>query len=317
MMVEIERGGIIGYGEAAMPPYLGETVESADAFLSRIDLERYSDFFTLQEILPDIDRIAPGQPAAKAAVDIALHDWVGKAIGQPWHRLWGLDPMKTPMTSFTIGIDAPDGIREKIAASGAYAVYKIKLGRRNDREIIEAARDATDKPLRVDVNQGWTHREEALAMCEWLAGKGVELVEQPLPKERIDDAAWLRSRSPIPIIADESVTRLADIPRMQGVVDGINVKLMKSTGLREAHAMILLAHSLGLKVMLGCMTETSCAISAAAQLSPLADWADLDGAALISNDPFDGATIVGGRIRMPEGNGIGVTKRPVGNSATS
>jgi L-Ala-D/L-Glu epimerase len=310
MMVEIEKDGVVGYGEASMPPYLGETHESAAAFLARVELGRFSDPFQLEEILPAIDAIAPGNCAAKAAVDIALHDWVGKKFGAPLHRLWGLNPAKTPVTSFTIGIDTADMVRQKTREAEIYKIIKVKLGRgsENDRMMIEAIRQVTDKPITVDANQGWKERDEALRMIEWLAARGVEFIEQPMPKEQIDDTAWLHARSPLPLIADESVQRLADVARARGVFHGINIKLMKSTGLREAHTMIVLARALGLKVMLGCMTETSCAISAAAQLSPLADWADLDGALLIKNDLFDGATIVDGKVMLPDRPGIGVRR---------
>jgi len=161
----------------------------------------------------------------------------------------------------------------------------------------------------VDVNQGWKDRAEALKMIEWLATKGIEFVEQPMPKEQPEDIAWLRERSPLPIVGDESVVRLPDIRKAYGVFDGINVKLMKSTGMREAYKMISVARSLGMKVMLGCMTETSCAISAASQLSPMVDWADLDGALLIKNDLFDGASIVDGRVKLTDKPGIGAVKK--------
>ncbi|GAB4155560.1 MAG: dipeptide epimerase [Planctomycetota bacterium] len=309
MLVEIEGDGITGYGEASMPPYLGETQESAAAFLSRIDMSRYEDPFLIEDILADIDAIAPGNPAAKAAFDIALHDWVGKKIGQPWYRMFGLDPGKAPVTSFTIGIDEPDVVRKKTREASAYKVLKVKLGRATDKMMIETIREVTDVPIRVDVNQGWTDRDQARSMIEWLAGKGVEFVEQPMPKERIDDLAWLRERSPLPIVGDEAVQRLGDVVKAHGVYDGINVKLMKCAGLREAHSMVTLGKALGMKVMLGCMTETSCAISAAAQISPLADWADLDGAVLIGNDPFEGASIVDGRVTLTDLPGIGARKR--------
>lgn len=308
MLVELEGDGIVGYGEASMPPYLGESQESADAFLRRIDMARHPDPFLVGDILADVDALAPGNPAAKAAFDLALHDWVGKKIGQPWHRLWGLDPARTPVTSFTIGIDTPEVVRQKTREAAIYKVLKVKLGRDTDKQLIETIRSVTDVPIRVDVNQGWKNRDDALAMIEWLAGKGIEFVEQPMPKEAIDDLVWLRERSPLPIVGDEAVQRLADVHKAHGVYDGVNIKLMKCTGLREAHAMITLAKALGLDVMLGCMTETSCAISAAAQLSPLAKWADLDGAVLIGNDPFDGARIVDGRVVMPKGPGLGVQK---------
>jgi L-Ala-D/L-Glu epimerase / N-acetyl-D-glutamate racemase len=308
MLVEVEQGGIVGYGEASMPPYLGENQDTARSFLSKVRLPELADLSGLGEILKIIDTIAPGNNAAKAAIDIALHDWLGKKQGQALHQIWRLDDTHMPVTSFTIGIDTVDAIRQKVMDSEPYKILKVKLGKDNDREIIRTIRGITDKPIRVDVNQGWQNKEEALSTVEWLAERNVELVEQPLPKQKIDDCAWLRERSPIPIIADESVVRLADVRQAVGVYDGINIKLMKSTGMHEAHAMIRLARDLDLKVMLGCMTETSCGISAATQLSPLVDYADLDGAVLISNDPFTGAKIVDGKMVMPAGPGIGAVK---------
>jgi L-alanine-DL-glutamate epimerase-like enolase superfamily enzyme len=308
MMVEVEKDGIIGYGEASMPPYLGESHETAKAFLSKVNLANYEDPFLLDDILADIDAIAPGNPAAKAAIDIAFHDWLGKKMGYAWHRIWGLTPSKTPVTTFTIGIDTKEVVRQKVKEADEFKVLKVKLGRENDKEMIETIREVTGKPLRVDVNQGWKDREFALKMIEWLAKKGIEFVEQPMPKEQVDDIAWLRSKSPLPIVGDESVQRLADVRKAYGVFDGINIKLMKCTGMREAYKMIALARGLGMKVMLGCMTETSCAISAAAQLSPLVDWADLDGAVLIKNDLFRGASIVDGKVTLTQLPGIGVEK---------
>ena len=311
MLVEVEHDGVIGYGEASMPPYLGESQASAAAFLARVDLGRFPDPFQLGEILPAIDALAPGNTAAKAAVDIALHDWIGKKLGAPWHRIWGLDPTKAPVTSFTIGIDTPEVVRQKTREAAPYKIIKVKLGRdpATDRALIDAIREVTDRPITVDANQGWPDRAEALRMIEWLATRGVIFIEQPMPKENPADTAWLRERSPLPLIADESVQRLPDVNRALGVFDGINIKLMKCTGLREAHEMITVARALGLKVMLGCMTETSCAISAAAQLSPLVDWADLDGALLIKNDVFLGTTVVDGKITLNDLPGIGVVKR--------
>ncbi len=308
MMVEVEKEGIIGYGEASMPPYLGESQETARAFLSKIDVMKFGDLFTLEDILQYVDGLASGNNAAKAAVDIALHDWVGKKIGRAWYQLWGLNPNKTPVTSFTIGIDTKEMVRTKVKEAEEYKVLKVKLGRENDKEMIETVREMTDKPITTDVNQGWKDKEFALKMIEWLATKGVQFVEQPMPKEQVDDLAWLRERSPLPIIGDEAVVRLSDVPKTIGVYDGINVKLMKSTGMREAHKMITTARALGMKVMIGCMTETSCAISAAAQLSPFVDWADLDGNLLIKNDLFTGVQIVDGKVTLPEKPGIGVTK---------
>ncbi len=311
LLVEFEHEGTIGYGEAAMPPYLGETPETAATFLGRVDLALLRDPFLLEEILPAVDALAPGNAAAKAALDLALHDWVGKQFGAPWHRIWGLDPARAPFTSYTIGIDTPEVVRAKTREATGFRVLKVKLGRdaATDRQLVDAIRDVTDTPLSVDANQGWTDREEALRMIEWLAGRNVTFIEQPLPKAALDDTAWLRARSPLPLVADESAQRLADVPRLAGVFDGINIKLMKCTGLREAHRMVAVARGLGLKVMLGCMTETSCAISAAAQLSPLVDWADLDGALLIKDDPFDGARLVDGRIVPTDRPGLGVSPR--------
>ena len=308
MMVELEQDGIIGYGEASMPPYLGETQDTAHAFLSRVDLQRYDSLFLLEDILTDVDAVAPGNNAAKAAVDIALHDWLGKKMGYAWYQIWGLDPAKTPLTTFTIGIDTKEVVRQKVHEADMFKVLKVKLGRENDKEMIETIREVTDKPLRADANQGWKDKTHALKMIEWLATKNVQFVEQPMPKEMVEEHAWLKERSPLPIIADESVVRLSDVRKAYGAYHGINIKLMKCTGMSEAYKMVLLARALEMKVMLGCMTETSCAISAATQLSPLVDYADLDGAALIKNDLFRGATIVEGRMVLPTGPGIGVTK---------
>lgn len=310
MMVEVEHEGVIGYGEASMPPYLGETQESAAAFLGQVEGARFPDPFQLEEILPAIDAITPANTAAKAAVDIALHDWVGRKLGVPLHRLWGLNAAKTPVTSFTIGIDTADVVRQKTREASEFKIIKVKLGRgaESDRMMIDTIREVTDTPLTVDANQGWTDRDEALRMIEWLATRKVEFIEQPMPKAQLDDTAWLRERSPLPLIADENVQRLSDVASLRGVFHGVNIKLMKCTGLREAHKMILLARALGMKVMLGCMTETSCAISAAAQLSPLVDWADLDGALLIKNDLFEGATVVGGKMTLPNRPGVGVRR---------
>jgi len=308
VLTEIDYNGLTGYGEASMPPYLGESHASAQAFLAQVDLSKYENPFELETILRDIDAIAPGNPAAKASVDIALHDLVGKMMNQPWYNIWGYQKEKTPFTSFTIGIDTPDVVRQKTIEAAEYKVLKVKLGRENDKEMISTIRSVTDKPITSDVNQGWTDRARALEMIHWLKEHGVVMVEQPMPKERVDDLAWLTERSPLPVIGDEGVQRLADIRKAVGVYHGINIKLMKCTGMREAHEMVALARTLGMKVMIGCMTETSCAISAASHLSPLADWADLDGALLIKNDVFDGTKIINGRVTLNDRPGIGVRK---------
>jgi L-alanine-DL-glutamate epimerase-like enolase superfamily enzyme len=307
VLTRIELDGVTGFGEASMPPYLGESHESATAFLARVDLSQFADPFRLEEILAYVDGVAPGNPAAKASVDIALHDLVGKLMKQPWYRVWGLDPGRTPYTSFTIGIDTTAVVREKTREAAEFKILKVKLGRDTDKEIIETIRGVTSVPLCADVNQGWKDRAQALDMLHWLKARGVVFVEQPLPKENAADNAWLTERSPLPIVGDEAVQRLADVRAASSVYSGINVKLMKSTGMREAHRMITTAKALGMKVLLGCMTETSCGISAAAHLSPMVDWADLDGAILIKNDPFVGATIVNGKVTLTDAPGIGLT----------
>ncbi len=307
MLTKLEFDGVTGYGEASMPPYLGETQESAAAFLSKLDLEQFKDPFRMDEILEYVDNSALLNCAAKASVDIALHDLVGKIIGQPWYKIWGFSPENTPFTSFTIGIDTPEIVAKKVRETSPYKILKVKLGRENDKKMIETIRSVSEVPLCVDVNQGWNNKKMALDMIYWLKEKGVEFVEQPMPKENIDDIAWLTQNSPLPIIADEGVQRLPDIKNIFGVYSGINIKLMKCSGLREAHKMINLAEANELKVMIGCMTETSCAISAAAQLSPKATWADLDGNLLINNDPYEGVKIVDGKVTLNQNPGIGIS----------
>ena len=307
VQVRIDYEGDTGYGEASMPPYLGQTVESVTSFLSKVDLGQFSDPFQLETILAYVDSLSPGDGAAKAAVDIALHDLVGKLMGQPWWRIWGLDPSKAPDTTFTIGIDTPDIVREKTReCADRFNILKVKVGLDNDKEMIRTIREVTDLPLAVDANQGWKDREKALDEIHWLKENGIVMVEQPMPKERLEDNAWITERSPLPIFADEAIQRLADIPSIKGAYHGINIKLMKCTGMREAWKMVNYARAEGMKVMVGCMTETSCAVSAAAQLSPAVDFADLDGNLLITNDLFRGMEVVKGRITLPDRPGIGV-----------
>ena len=314
IQVKIEYEGYTGYGEASMPPYLARelgTVDSVMEFLGRVAkrLEDFGDPFQLEEILTEIDRMDEGNAAGKAAVDIALHDLVGKMMGQPWYRIWGLDPGKAPSTTFTIGIDTADVVRQKTReCAEKFNILKVKLGRENDREMIETIRSVTDLPIAVDANQGWKDRQQALDMILWLQSRGIVMVEQPMPKEQLDDIAWVTQQSPLPIFADESIQRLSDIGRLQGAFTGINIKLMKCTGMREAYKMMCTARALGMRVMIGCMTETSCAVSAAAQLSPAVDFADLDGNLLISNDRFRGVQVVRGKLTLSELPGIGVVR---------
>lgn len=309
VQVEIELDGITGYGEASMPPYLGESIESVTKFLGKVNLDQFNDPFLMEDILSYVDGIEPGNHAAKAAVDIALHDLTGKIMGVPWYKVWGLNKQNTPSTSFTIGIDTAEVVKEKtLEAAGQFNVLKVKLGRDNDKEMIETIRHVSSLPIAVDVNQGWTDREYALDMIHWLNEKGIVMVEQPMPKTQIDDMAWLTQHSPLPTFADESLQRLKDVNDMKGVFSGINIKLMKCTGMHEAYKMMVLARALGMKVMIGCMTETSCAVSAASQLSPGVDFADLDGNLLISNDLYSGTKIVNGKITLNDLPGIGIEK---------
>ncbi|OFY62322.1 MAG: dipeptide epimerase [Bacteroidetes bacterium RBG_13_43_22] len=309
VLTEIEYDGQKGYGEASMPPYLGESHETVIKFLSQVNLSQFKDPFLIEDIVAYLDGIMPGNYAAKASVDIALHDLVGKLTGKPWFRLWGLDPEKTPFTSFTIGIDTPEVVRQKVAEAEPYKILKVKLGLGNDKEMVETIRSISDKPICVDVNQGWKDRNYALEMAYWLKENNVIFLEQPMPKTMTDDIAWLNANSPVPVVADEALQTIDDLLTMKGVYSAINIKLMKCGGMNAAYKIALMASGMGMKVMIGCMTETSCAISAAAQLSPLAQWADLDGNLLISNDCYEGVTITDGKITLNEKPGIGITEK--------
>jgi L-alanine-DL-glutamate epimerase-like enolase superfamily enzyme len=309
VLTEIEYEGIPGYGEASLPPYLGETQASVIEFLKKVNLEQFATPFELEDILASIDKIAENNTAAKAAVDIALHDLIGKLIGQPWYKIWGLDRSKAPSTTFTIGIDTPEAVKQKTREDAPfYNILKVKVGRDGDKEMIEAIRSVTGKPIAVDANQGWTDKHYALDMIYWLQERGVVMVEQPMSKHRLDDIAWITERSPLPVFADESFQRLTDVLRLKGAFTGVNIKLMKCTGMREAWKILNLARAAGMQVMMGCMTETSCAISAASQLSPAVDWADLDGNLLISNDVYRGTTVVDGKLTLNDLPGIGIEK---------
>lgn len=309
VQVEITYDGVTGYGEASMPQYLGQTVQSVTAFLQKVDLSQFSDPFQLEDILAYVDSLSPGDTAAKAAVDIALHDLVGKLLGAPWYKIWGLNKEKAPSTTFTIGIDTAEVVKQKTReCADQFNILKVKLGRDNDKEMIETIRSVTDLPIAVDINQGWKDKEKAIDEIYWLKEHGIVMIEQPMPKEMIDDIAWITEKSPLPIFADEAIQRLKDIKSLEGAYTGINIKLMKCTGLHEGWKMLNYARAIGMKVMVGCMTETSCAVSAAAQLSPAVDFADLDGNLLISNDRFKGMEVVKGKITLPDRPGIGIVK---------
>jgi L-alanine-DL-glutamate epimerase-like enolase superfamily enzyme len=309
VIVELQHDGLTGIGEASPSRRYDETVATVKDFLSKVDLSKFHDPFQLESILEYVGSLAPGNTSAKAALDIALHDWIGKKLNVPLYRYWGLDRERTPLTSFTIGIDAPDVIEKKVREAEEYPILKIKLGAGNDEEIMRVIRKATKKTLRVDANEGWKTKEVALDKIKWLEQEGVEFIEQPMPAEDLAGTAWLRERVNLPLIADENSIRVHDVPKLQNVFDGINIKLMKCTGLREAWKMIHAARACNLDIMMGCMIESSAAISAAAQLSPLIDYADLDGHVLTTNDPFDGVKIVAGKLVLPDRPGIGVARR--------
>ena len=307
VQVEIHYDGIVGYGEASMPQYLGHTVESVCNFLEKVNLEQFDDPFLIEDIMDYVDSLSDGDSPAKAAIDIALHDLYGKLLEQPLYRIWGINPEKAGSTSYTIGIDKPDVVRERAKEVAAkYNVLKIKVGVEGDREMIKAIRSVTGLPIVVDANQGWKNKEEALDTICWLSEQGVQMVEQPMNKENLDDIAWITERSPIPIVADESIQGLEDIKKIEGAFSGVNIKLMKCGGLRQARRMITYARARQMKVMLGCMVETSCAVTAAAHLAPLADFCDLDGNLLIKNDLFEGMTVKNGIITLPQRPGLGL-----------
>lgn len=310
VLTEIEWDGYVGYGEAAMPPYLGETQSSVIEFLKKVDLSRFSSPFEIQDILTYVDAISINNTAAKAAVDIALHDLVGKVLGQPWWKIWGFNPATTPNTSFTVGLDTEAVVKEKTREASPYKVIKVKLGRdeKTDKMMVNTIRSVTDTIICVDANQGWKDKHYALDMINWLNEKNVNMIEQPMPKLLLDETAWVTQNSPLPIIADEACQRLTDIYKLKGAYSGINIKLMKCTGMREAREMVSLAKAFNMRLMIGCMTETSCAISAAAQLAPEMEWADLDGNLLISNDVFSGMQVVNGKVTLSDKPGIGAIK---------
>ena len=306
MLVQLEHEGHIGYGEASMVPYMGESHESAEAFLSKVDVGQFKYPFDLGAIINYLDSLAPGNPAIKAAIDIALHDLDGKLKQQPCWQLLGSDPALMPVTSFTIGIDKPDVIRQKVKEAEGFKVIKVKLGRDSDKALITTIRQLIDVPLYADANQGWTDREQSLDLLYWLLEQNVQLVEQPMLKTDIDGNAWLTERSPIPLIGDEAVQRLSDVEKAKGVYHGINIKLMKSAGMHEAKQMINKAREFNLKILIGCMSETSCATLAAAALAPQCDWADIDGPFLTGNNPYKTPEFEQGRYILTKKHGLGL-----------
>jgi L-Ala-D/L-Glu epimerase len=299
VIVELKHDGQIGYGECTMPPYLGETQESVIEFLKKINLDQFESPSDLEKILDYTDTIAPNNNAAKAGFDIALHDLYCKLNKTSISNYYSITPSE-PLTSFTIGIDTPDVMVRKVdeAIELGFKVLKIKLGSDHDHEIMKGILNVWKGPFSIDANQGWKSKEASLDFVHYLKEHGASFIEQPFPKEDLASSAWLTERSPLPIIADESVKRLIDLENVKDCFHGFNVKLMKSAGLREAHKMILRAKELNKKVVTGCMAESSCAVTAMAHLAPLADWVDLDGPFLITNDPFSGVELIDGRLML-------------------
>jgi L-alanine-DL-glutamate epimerase-like enolase superfamily enzyme len=306
-----DTDGIVGWGEASPNRFYGETPETAVAALERLrPLVESSDPFHLEGLEAEMNAALQHNGSVKSAISAAAHDIVGKRLGVPLWKLWGLDPAKAPLSSFTIAIapDTPELVR-RVKAAASYPVLKVKLGTDRDEEIIRAVREAApDKVIRVDANAAWSPKH-ALTMIALLESLGVEYVEQPVAATDLEGLAFVREHSPLPIVADESCVVAADVARLAGIVDGINIKLSKCGGLREALRMIATARAHGMLVMAGCMIETSLAITAAAHFAPLLDYADFDGAALLSDDPHVGATITGGRITIPTEPGLGVHAR--------
>jgi L-alanine-DL-glutamate epimerase-like enolase superfamily enzyme len=305
-----DADGVEGWGEAAPSRFYGETASTVIAALDVLkDVVAEADAWSLEATEAAMALAIRGNPAARVAVSTALHDLAGKRLGVPLWKLWGLTPSRAPRSSFTIGIAPLDVVRQRVVEAAQYPILKVKLGSPHDAAMIRAVRDAApDKVLRVDANCAWTPKK-ALAMIPLLAELGVEFVEQPLPPEDLEGLRFVRERSALPIIADESCLVAADIPRLIGAVDGINLKLAKCGSLLEARRIIHVARAHHLRVMAGCMIESSLGITAAAHLAPLLDDADLDGAALVADDPFVGATIAGGVIALPDAPGLGVTRR--------
>jgi L-alanine-DL-glutamate epimerase-like enolase superfamily enzyme len=286
--------------------YQENAVDAQKAVESVRDLVTAADAWEFDKLEVEIARRLGGQFAAQAALDIALMDWVGQKLGIPLYRYFGLDPKAAPVTTFSIGIDTPEITRQKVREAAAFPVLKIKVGLDTDEATIAAVRSVTNKPLRVDANEGWKDKEVAVRKINWLATQGVEFVEQPMPADMLEETRWVHERVHLPLIGDESCRHAGDIPKLVGIFDGVNVKLDKAGGIREAFQMIKLARDLGLRTMLGCMVSSSVSVTAAAHLSPLVNYADLDGNLLIANDPFVGVQVKEGKLILPQGPGLGL-----------
>lgn len=310
VVLELAWEGIPGYGEASPSPYYGENVETVLQGLKAAKKHLDGSPESLRKSLSEgeLGELLESHASLRAALDVALWDIAGKVEGEPVHAMLGLDPARTPATSFTIGIDTPENVDAKVDEAAPYRILKMKMGLPGDMALLDRVIARSGKTVRVDANEGWDI-ETALQMCGELRDKGVEFVEQPVRHENEEDLRTLRRLSPVPVILDESVRTLDDVTRRHDQGHGINIKLMKCGGITPALAMIEEARRLNLKIMLGCMIETSIGITAAAHLSPLADYADLDGNLLVANDPFSGVTVQNGKLVLPDGPGLGVIRR--------
>ena len=307
VFVTIEHDGLIGHGEGSPIARHGETAEGCIAALeSMCDRLETADPHDYASLIPSLLPLASGNHAALAAIDAAMMDWIGKSKGIPLWQLYGADPASMPPTSMTIAIDAPEQVRERVHEAAGFRILKLKLGGNDDHAMVEAIRDVTDVPIRGDANEGYPDRETAIREIEWLAERNVEMVEQPLAAEDLDGMAWLKERSPLPLIADEAFSGIDDLPKIQGVYDGINIKLVKSGGAFAARQIIEQARHHGLRVMLGSTIESALGIAAAAHIAPLTDYVDLDGNLLLAEDPFDGHPIENGRIALRSLPGLGI-----------
>ncbi len=316
--LSLTHDGLTGWGEAAPNPRHGEDISLVTEAFERLRNHSFvHDLSDLEALLEETRVLASQVPSARAAMDMALHDWYGKKLGKPLHKIWGIPSDQPLKVSMTISIDSPDKTRERAREASEFKVLKVKLGSPLDRRNIKAIREVTDTPLWVDANEGWNTREEALDMIEWLNQKGVELVEQPLPAGDYEGLKWLRKNSPLPIIADESFSDLQDLEGIEERFHGINIKMAKCGGLSPARKIITEARKKGLLIMLGTMVQSSCGIGAACQIAPLVDFVDLDCNLLLTNDPFEGHPVKNGYIHLNNLPGTGVRLRGDQNTITS
>ena len=308
--VQYRRDGFTGYGEGAPIVRYNESPAAARQAIEAIANQIVAgDPRSYQKYLGQLrGLLGEHQHAAMAAVDIAVFDWVGKKHNMPLYELFGLDPTDAPITDFSIGIDTPEITRQKTREAEDFPVLKVKVGLNTDEATIEAVRSVTKKPIRVDANEGWTDKEEAIRKINWLETQGIEYVEQPMPAHMIEETRYVRGKVHLPIYADEACTDIGLIPQLVNAYDGINVKLDKAGGILESVRWIQAARAMKMKVMLGCMVSSSCSVTAAAHLSPLVDYADLDGNLLVANDPWQGVRVEKGRLLLPGGPGLGLTK---------